>query len=52
MVLTTMGQPGFLKGYLARSKEGEPPEHALTELAELLQLAGISPEDGMKSIAA
>ena len=52
MVLTTLAQPGFLKSYLARSKEGEPPEHAMTELAELLQLAGIPPEDGMKSIAA
>lgn len=52
LVLTTLAHPGFLKGYLARSKAGEPPEHAMTELAELLQLAGIPPEDGMKSIAA
>lgn len=52
MVLHTLAQPGFLKGYLARGKQGEPPEHAMTELAELLQLAGISPEDGLKSIAA
>ncbi|HTW34013.1 MAG TPA: hypothetical protein VMD53_05285 [Rhizomicrobium sp.] len=52
MVLATLAQPGFLKGYLARRKAGETPEHAMTELAELLQLAGISPEDGMKSIAA
>jgi hypothetical protein len=47
-----MAQPGFLQSYLARSKAGETPEHAMNELAELLQLAGISPEDGMKSIAA
>ena len=52
MVLTTLAHPGFLKGYLAQSKAGEAPEHAMNELAELLELAGIPPEDGMKKVAA
>jgi hypothetical protein len=52
MVLFTLAEPGFLKAYLARSKEGEAPEHAISELVELLQLAGIPPEEGLKSLAA
>jgi hypothetical protein len=52
LVVSTLGEPGFLKSYLARNNTGESPENAMTELAELLQLAGIAPEEAMRSIAA
>jgi hypothetical protein len=57
MVLGALAQPGFLKSYLAQVKGDAPslavnPEHAMSELIELLELAGIPPEAGLKSIAA
>jgi hypothetical protein len=57
MVLHTLAQPGFLAGYLAHAKvdtasAAADPELAMSELVELLELAGISPEAGLKSIAA
>ena len=57
MVLHTLAQPGFLAGYLAQMKGDAPsvavdPELAMSELIELLELAGIPPEAGLKSIAA
>ena len=52
VVLSALSQPGFLKGFLALLKGGEAPDQAMAELAELLELAGISREDGLKAIAA
>jgi len=53
MVLATLAQPGFLAGYLARAKDhASDPAQAMSELAEMLELAGIPPQDGLKSIAA
>jgi hypothetical protein len=57
IVLFTLGQPGFLAGYMAQAKsatgpEGHDPERAMTDLVQLLQRAGISRETGLRSIAA
>ncbi len=56
-VLISLGQPGFLAGYLALAKtnagaEGHDPERAMSDLVALLNRAGISRETGLKSIAA
>lgn len=54
IVLSSLGQPGFLAGYLAkaRSADAKDPERAMAELIEMLNAVGISRETGLKSIAA
>jgi hypothetical protein len=57
IVLVSVGQPGFLAGYLAQVKstagtETHDPERAIADLVQLLSCAGISRETGLKSIAA
>ena len=54
-ILSYLGKPGFLAGYVAATKmDGEAPsaEKAMAELVELLGKIGITPETGLKSIAA
>jgi len=54
-ILSYLGKPGFLAGYLAAAKtDGEAPntEAAMAELVGLLGKIGITPETGLKSIAA
>jgi hypothetical protein len=54
-ILSHMSKPGFLAGYVAATKkEGEVPsaEKAMAELVDLLGKIGITPETGLKSIAA
>jgi hypothetical protein len=54
-ILSHLGQPGFLAGYVvATKKDGETPsaEKAMAELVELLGKIGITAETGLKSIAA
>lgn len=54
IILATLRQPGFLTGYLAktRSTEAGNSERAIVELVQMLDSAGISRETGLKSIAA
>ena len=57
LVLFALSQPGFLSEYLAYAKlnpggQSSNPEQAVSDLVETLQLAGISRETGLKSIAA
>jgi hypothetical protein len=55
IILTQLGQPGFFKNYVSRMSAGpEKPdaEIAMCELIRSLQSAGISPETGLKAIAA
>lgn len=57
MVLFTLGQPGFLAGYLAQARssagaESIDSERAIADLVQMLGRAGISREAGLKSIAA
>ena len=54
-ILSYLGKPGFLAGYLAATKkEGEPQESekVMAELIVTLGKIGITPETGLKSIAA
>jgi hypothetical protein len=54
-ILDYLGKPGFLAGYLAATKkEGEAPdvEKTMAELIATLGKIGITPETGLKSIAA
>ena len=54
-ILSYLGKPGFLTGYAtATKKDGEAPdaEKAMAELVEMLGKIGITPETGLKSIAA
>ena len=53
-ILSYLGKPGFLAGYItATKKDGEAPnaEKAMTELVGMLGKIGITPETGLKSIA-
>jgi len=55
MILGCLSQPGFLSGYIAsQAKDGAMPdsEKTMAELMETLGKAGITPETGLKSIAA
>lgn len=55
MILGCLSQPGFLSGYIAsQAKDGAVPdsEKTMAELMETLGKAGITPETGLKSIAA
>jgi len=55
LILGYLGKPGFLTGYIAASsKDGQPAntEQVMAELMETLGKAGITPETGLKSIAA
>lgn len=55
MILSCLSQPGFLSGYIAgQAKGGVAPssEKVMAELMETLGKAGITPETGLKSIAA
>ena len=55
MILSCLSQPGFLSGYVAgQAKGGVAPssEKVMAELMETLGKAGITPETGLKSIAA
>jgi hypothetical protein len=57
IVLSSLGQPGFLAGYLAKARatngaDAKDPERAMAELIEMLNSVGISRETGLKSIAA
>jgi hypothetical protein len=55
MILRHLGQPGFLTGYvahLARSGEKTSPESAIGGLIQSLEAIGITPETGLKAIAA
>jgi hypothetical protein len=54
-ILSYMSKPGFLAGYVtATQKQGEAPdaEKAMAELVDMLGKIGITPETGLKSIAA
>ena len=55
LILVYLSQPGFLSGYIAsQAKDGTAPdnEKVMAELTETLGKAGITPETGLKSIAA
>jgi hypothetical protein len=59
LILGYLSRPGFLTGYMAAqtqslAKDSEPPdsEKLMAELMETLGKAGITPETGLKSIAA
>jgi hypothetical protein len=55
LVLRQIGQPGFLTGYVAHASRGAEPrnvEVATAELVLTLQKIGITPETGLKTIAA
>jgi hypothetical protein len=55
MVLSYLGKPGFLAGYVAQNvRDGTPPDRdaAVAELMRLLEKAGITPENGFRTIAA
>ncbi len=57
IILECLGKPGFLTGYTAHlppTAEGARPdaECAMTNLTEHLKKAGITPETGLRSIAA
>jgi hypothetical protein len=55
LILGLMSQPGFLTGYMASQvKDGAAPdsETLMTGLMDTLGKAGITPETGLKSIAA
>jgi hypothetical protein len=54
-ILSYLGKPGFLAGYAAATKkpdEAPNAERAMAELVEILGKIGITPETGLKSIAA
>ncbi|MEY4964734.1 MAG: hypothetical protein RL274_317 [Pseudomonadota bacterium] len=54
-ILGYLSQPGFLSGYIAsQAKDGTAPDNkkVMAELMETLGKAGITPETGLKSIAA
>jgi len=55
MILGYLSQPGFLTGYIAaQAKDGVTPdsEKVMGDLMDVLGKAGITPETGLKSIAA
>jgi hypothetical protein len=55
MVIGYLGKPGFLAGYVAQNaKDGVSRDRdaAVAELMRLLEKAGITPETGLKTIAA
>ncbi|HEY0104652.1 MAG TPA: hypothetical protein VGB91_01115 [Rhizomicrobium sp.] len=55
LVLGYLGRPGFLAGYIAQAApdgERRDAQTAMTELMQALGKAGITPETGLKSIAA
>jgi hypothetical protein len=57
IVLLSLGQPGFLAGYLSKTRRADATESsdsdkAMAELMQLLSGIGISREMGLKSIAA
>jgi hypothetical protein len=55
MILGYLGKPGFLSGYLAAAaRDGKPAntEAVMAELMDTLGKAGITPETGLRSIAA
>ena len=55
MILGYLSQPGFLTGYIAsQAKDGVAPdsEKVMGDLMDTLGKAGITPETGLKSIAA
>jgi hypothetical protein len=55
MVIGYAGKPGFLAGYVSQNaKDGAPPDRdaAVADLMRLLEKAGITPETGLKTIAA
>lgn len=55
MVIGYAGKPGFLTGYVAQSSQnGSPPnrETMIADLMGILERAGITPETGLKNIAA
>ncbi len=55
IILASLGQPGFLTGYVAhvsRGPEKATAESAMGELMKTLEKAGITPETGLRSIAA
>jgi len=55
LVVSSLSRPGFLTGYVAHlAHDGQKPdaETAMGELMQTLQKAGITPETGLRSIAA
>jgi len=57
MVLSHLGKPGFLSGYMAQALQSgggakPTPDTAMAELMQTLEKAGITPETGLKNIAA
>ena len=53
LILSHLGRPGFFTGYVAHVSAGAPDaEAAMAELMHALEKAGITPETGLKSIAA
>jgi len=55
MILTYIGKPGFLTGYVASAtKDGVPLDRdaAVADLMRVLEKAGITPQTGLKTIAA
>ena len=55
MVIGYVGKPGFLAGYAAQtSQSGTPPDRdaMVADLMKVLEQAGITPQTGLKNIAA
>jgi len=56
IVIGHLSRPGFLSGYLAQAMQGPkgevPRETAMNELMQTLERAGITPETGLRNIAA
>ena len=56
LIVGYLSKPGFLTGYIAQTaksgEEGTDADTAVAELMQMLALAGINKETGLKSIAA
>lgn len=52
-IISYLGKPGFLSGYMTQTAKGAPDaDKAMAELMQTLQNAGITPETGLRNIAA
>jgi len=54
-IIAYLARPGFLSGYMAQAARGTPkpdPDKAMAELMQTLEKAGITPQTGLKNIAA
>jgi hypothetical protein len=52
MVVGYLGRPGFLTGYMAQTGAARDADGAMAELMATLDKAGITPQTGLKNIAA